>query len=243
MIGRILAVGFVCVGMAVAQTASAPASSSAAASASAVTAQTATAGAAPAKAYRFDVISIRENKTPQTVTQFGPTEDGYRMPNWSLVRTLITAYVPREGSASFNYEDQIKGLPAWVINQRYDIDARIAEEDRAEWLKPEAQKTMLQTMLQAMLADRCKLAVHREIKEAAVYSMVVAKGGVKFKETDPTVDHPGGIKLSYGPELVFTSTNGEISVTIYGASMASLASYLSQHSYGGRAAQGKNGGT
>ena len=240
MIGRILAVGFVCVGMAVAQTASAPASSSAAASASAVTAQTATAGAAPAKAYRFDVISIRENKTPQTVTQFGPTEDGYRMPNWSLVRTLITAYVPREGSASFNYEDQIKGLPAWVINQRYDIDARIAEEDRAEWQKPEAQKTMLQTMLQAMLVDRCKLAVHREIKEAAVYSMVVAKGGVKFKETDPRVDHPGGIK-SYGAELVFASINGERGVTMYGASMASMATFLSQHSYGGPTIQDKTG--
>src|ERR1035437_9572037 len=163
--------------------------------------------AAPAKAYRFDVVSIRVNKTPQTVTQFGPTEDGYRVPNWSLVLTLITANVPRVGGASFSYEDQIKGLPAWVINERYDIDARIADEDRAEWQKPEAQKTMLQSMLQAMLVDRCKLAVHREIKEAAVYSMVVAKGGVKFKETDPTVDHPGGIKLSYGPELVFTSTN------------------------------------
>jgi uncharacterized protein (TIGR03435 family) len=80
------------------------------------------------------------------------------------VLTLIMAYVPRVGSASFNYEDQIKGLPAWVINQRYDIDARIADEDRAEWKKPEARKTMLQAMLQAMLVNRCKLAVKGGVK-------------------------------------------------------------------------------
>ena len=69
---------------------------------------------------------------------------------------------------------------------------------------------MLQAMLQAMLAERCKLTVHREVKEAAVYSLVVAKDGPKFKETDTTVDHPDGMKLPWGGVLVPAQTKDGI---------------------------------
>jgi uncharacterized protein (TIGR03435 family) len=37
-------------------------------------------------------------------------------------------------------------------------------------------------MLQSMLADRCKLKVHRETREMPVYDLVIAKGGLKMKE-------------------------------------------------------------
>ena len=113
------------------------------------------------------------------------------------------------------------------IRDSYDIDARIADADQAEWQKPESQKVMLQAMLQAMFAERCKLTVHREVKEVAVNSLVVAKGGPKFKETDPTVEHPGGMKLPWGGVLVPTQTKDGMSMSMYGTSMASLASLLS----------------
>src|ERR1019366_8390577 len=116
---------------------------------------------------------------------------------------LMTAYVPQVGGSAMFRLDQVKGFPEWAMSERYDIDARIADEDRAEWQKPEARKTMLQAMLQAMFAQRCKLVVHREVKEVGgVSSLVVAKGGVKFKETDPTVDHPGGTQLPWGGVMI-----------------------------------------
>jgi uncharacterized protein (TIGR03435 family) len=40
-------------------------------------------------------------------------------------------------------------------------------------------------MMQKMLADRFKLAVHRDQKSMAVYGLVVGKGGIKFKEVPP----------------------------------------------------------
>jgi uncharacterized protein (TIGR03435 family) len=43
-----------------------------------------------------------------------------------------------------------------------------------------ATKEQFQLMLQNMLADRFKLAVHREKKEMQLYEMVVAKGGPKL---------------------------------------------------------------
>jgi uncharacterized protein (TIGR03435 family) len=146
-----------------------------------------------------------------------------------LLLPIITAYIPQTGAAAF-MGDQIKGLPDWVMRDAYDIDAKVSEEDMAEWQKPASQKTMLPVMMQSLLEDRFKLAVHREIKDAPVYLLTVGKGGPKFKETDPTVEHPDGIKLPWGG-VVVASANG---ATLYGTSMASLATLLS--SFGGQGA-------
>jgi uncharacterized protein (TIGR03435 family) len=169
--------------------------------------------------------------------QDGPTADGYRS-HQPLALLLLTAYVPQVGGAAFYTIDQIKGLPDWMMSDGYDIDARIADEDRTEWQKPEMQKVMLRAMLQAMLAERCKLAVHRELKETRVTSLVVAKGGPKFKETDPTVEHPGGQKMPFGGVLV---GHGEDGMSFYDTSMASFASLLSSWANGGRPVQDKTG--
>ncbi|MGP8259378.1 MAG: TIGR03435 family protein [Acidobacteriaceae bacterium] len=240
MFGKILAGGFVCVGIAVGQTASAPAAGAAASQ---------TAPAVPAKAYAFDVISIRQNTTPMQMMraqtgppQFGPTADGYHMSNMSMIVPIITAYVPQAGGAASYTFDQIKGLPDWTNSERYDIDARIADEDRVEWQKPESQKVMLRAMLQAMFTERCKMTVHREVKEVGVSSLVVAKGGPKFKETDPTVEHPDGVKLPWGGVMVMNFSNGANgTMSFYGATMSSFASTMSMFGNGGRPIQDKTG--
>ena len=47
-------------------------------------------------------------------------------------------------------------------------------------------------MLQALLADRFGLKVHRESRELPVYSLVIAKGGFKLKPTRPEKVKGGG---------------------------------------------------
>ena len=179
--------------------------------------------AKPGKPLTFDAVSIRQNISGDA-EQFGPTPDGYRMSNMTLELPIMTAYVPQIGGAVFYSDDQIKGFPVWMMTERYDINARIAEEDRAEWQNPALQKVMLQAMMRALLEDRCKMVVHREVKEAAVYSLVVGKNGPKFKPTNPDVAHPGGEALPWGGTVVFSNSG----VSLYGTSMASLASILSQ---------------
>jgi uncharacterized protein (TIGR03435 family) len=136
---------------------------------------------------------------------------------------LMTAYLPQVGGAGYYGHDLIKGLPDWANSEKYDIDARISDEDRAAWQKPETQQTMLQSMLQAMYVECCKMAVHREVNELPVYSMMVVKGGPEFKETDPTVNLPEGQKMDWGGVLVL----GKDGVHLYGTPMKSLASFLS----------------
>jgi uncharacterized protein (TIGR03435 family) len=64
---------------------------------------------------------------------------------------------------------QITG-PSWISSERYDIVARAEAA-------PEAQ---LRLMLQALLADRFKLAFHRDKKELPVLVMLVGKNGHKL---------------------------------------------------------------
>ena len=58
----------------------------------------------------------------------------------------------------------------------------MSEADIAEMpkLSPAETKARREAMLQALLAERFKLATHRETKELAVYALVVAKNGPKF---------------------------------------------------------------
>jgi len=70
---------------------------------------------------------------------------------------------------------QLNG-PDWMGAQRFDIQAKMPDG---------SNKDQMPEMLQALLADRFKLAIHRESKEHSVYALVVGKGGIKMKEAEP----------------------------------------------------------
>jgi uncharacterized protein (TIGR03435 family) len=72
---------------------------------------------------------------------------------------------------------QISG-PDWINGQRFDIVAK----------KPDgASIDDAPRMLQALLEDRFKLAVHRETKDQQVLALVVAKGGSNLADSPASV--------------------------------------------------------
>jgi uncharacterized protein (TIGR03435 family) len=74
-------------------------------------------------------------------------------------------------------EFQIAGEPSWVNDERYDVDAK-AEGEITSF-------DQVRSMLQALLADRFKLAVRRETRTGRVYDLVPARGGLKITPTPP----------------------------------------------------------
>lgn len=70
---------------------------------------------------------------------------------------------------------QISG-PAWLDSERFDVQAT---------MPPETTKEQFRVMLQNLLAERFGVKVHHETKELPMYSLVVAKGGPKMKESAP----------------------------------------------------------
>jgi uncharacterized protein (TIGR03435 family) len=104
---------------------------------------------------------------------------------------------------------QIQG-PDWLgpTGQRFDILAKMPEG---------ATKEQVPEMLQALLAERFKLTLHRISKETQVYALVIGKNGLKMKETPPDVpvaptgdDAPAkdtNMKISGTQEKGMTITN------------------------------------
>jgi bla regulator protein BlaR1 len=178
----------------------------------------------------FEVVSIKRNMSaPGTEQQsFGPTADGYHMRDLFIQIPILTAYIPQNGGRASYLPAQLVGFPDWLNNDAYDIDAKVSESDLADWRSPAKQPAMLRAMLQAMLEDRLKLRVHRSAKEVPVYSLVVAKGGPKFKETNPQEPHPAGLGLPGGGGSSLESRGGVRIRHYYGVSMATVASLLSQ---------------
>jgi uncharacterized protein (TIGR03435 family) len=102
---------------------------------------------------------------------------------------------------------QLSGGPGWTGADRYDITAK-AENASAEapadprQLSEQQRKTLQEQTrlrLQALLADRFQLKIHRETKELPVYALVVAKNGPKLKENAGANEGRGrGMRMSPG---------------------------------------------
>ncbi len=144
-----------------------------------------TAAPPPAPLPEFTAVSIKPNKSADSRVMMRGNRGGRLDATNVPVRTLITwAYQVREF--------QISGEPSWVDSERFDVVTKSDGNPRFDFLKPE-----LETMFQGVLADRFKLALHRETKELPVYSLVAAKNGPKIHPVDeqgcpevPTPENP-----------------------------------------------------
>jgi uncharacterized protein (TIGR03435 family) len=184
------------------------------------------------KPLAFAVASVRKNVsgTGSCDRDLRLTADGFRMTGCPLIAALLMAYVPAKGGAlGFATDGRIVGAPAWM-SDRYDIDARIDEADMAAWQKPTTQQQMLHGMMQSLLAERCKLAAHREMRNKPIYALVVAKSGLKLQQADSVIPaailakHPNAVAIPGGGGMVTFGTHG--SMELYGASMETLALVL-----------------
>ena len=138
----------------------------------------AAAGIACAQPPQFDVASIRQNKAgSRRSVRFTP--DGIDFTGVSLSDCLQAAY----GLKRY----QIAG-PDWIETVRFDIIAKAAEPS------PEPR---LAQMLQALLASRFEMSVHRVQRELPVYLLTTGKNGPKLHEIkyDPA-EANAGVRLT-----------------------------------------------
>jgi len=78
---------------------------------------------------------------------------------------------------------QVEGLPEWATTDKYEITAR-----------PEGtgipNDRQLKSLFQKLLAERFKLALHRDKKEQSVYALTAARAGSKMT---PSAGDPNGL--------------------------------------------------
>ncbi len=131
------------------------------------------AGPASARLPKFEVASIRPNSPSDLRIGFWFTPDGISVTGAPLQMILGVAF--HEGG------DHIFGEPGWVKSARYDIQAKVAEADVPMWRKLTMDQQ--RPALQSLLMERFNLRFHRESRELPIYTLMVAKGGSRLKES------------------------------------------------------------
>ncbi len=96
------------------------------------------------------------------------------------------------GYKTLRFDGQITNLPDWATSQRYDIVAKMTAENTAAFgkLSKNERDRRREGMVQALLAERFSLTLHRGTKQIPVYDLVVAKGGIKMKDAASAATPP-----------------------------------------------------
>jgi uncharacterized protein (TIGR03435 family) len=128
----------------------------------------------------FEVVSVRPNKSGSSASHSGSDRGMFTATNLTLRALIVEAY----GIKDY----QLEG-PEWISSERFDVAAKFPgalSENREEY------SAALGAMLQKMLADRFKVAVHQDQKIFAVYGLAVGKKGIKFEEVPDTGSRSNG---------------------------------------------------
>jgi len=145
----------------------------------------------------FEVASIRPSITDDT--KVGPGVVDARMPNLSVNESRIVNIVNLNLRNLVMLAYGVGGAqvvaPAWRAdpewtNNRFSIVAKVPED---------ANRKDVPLMLQALLAERFHLAVHREEKTTAVYALEIGKGPLMLQEVKADENSsPSACVRSYG---------------------------------------------
>jgi uncharacterized protein (TIGR03435 family) len=127
----------------------------------------------PDTSLQFEVASIKASPPPdprgfRMSFRGGPGTDDpglFTCENWGLSGLITLAY---------DIQDYQLSGPEWMGTTRFMVSAKIP---------PGTTKEQFHLMLQNLLAERFKLALHREKKEMQAYSLVVSKNGHKLKQS------------------------------------------------------------
>jgi uncharacterized protein (TIGR03435 family) len=122
---------------------------------------------------RFEAASVKTTDVSERRTMFDTPPNGrFRAIGVNLQLLIARAYEIQL--------TQVAGGPAWVDADRFDIEAVVAST--VPGLDGYRQTL---SMLQSLLEERFKLAVHWETRQEPIYELVLARGGSRLKEATP----------------------------------------------------------
>ena len=161
---------------------------------------------------KFEVASVRERPRGSLISMVGGDPSGSRL-------TLEAMSLCDLISWAYNIKPwQVAGGPPWagIQRERTMLDSAAKRFDIAAKAEGDAPRSReeFREMLQALLADRFHLILHRETKEMPVYALIVAKDGPKFHQSEP--EAKGILRM-----------NGDGKITASGGTITQLANWFS----------------
>jgi len=180
-----------------------------------------------AKTGTFEAVTIRPSILGSRGRSWGFNGDTYTAKNAPLVQVILQAYIDGPSSS-----DRIKSAPGWVMEDPYDITAKVDGTTADEWtgLDRNHLRAAVAPLLRAMLKERFHLSVHTESTELAGYELVVSKHGIRNMRLVPD-DEPNpknAMKMTGGGLIVSSPprTDGKRPMNFFHTTMASLAASI-----------------
>jgi uncharacterized protein (TIGR03435 family) len=126
----------------------------------------------------------------------------------SAVNTGLRQLIQR----AYGVEDYQIVAPSWLLQARFDLVAKFPEFAT----DPESYEAGIQTMMQETLAERFRLAVHKESRILPVYVMSVEKSGIRFREATPGVEHTDPVWGHYSGSKITMAALAQYLTTVVG---------------------------
>lgn len=179
--------------------------------------------AAVPSTYQYDVVSVKPNTSGgRGGSTISP--DGFSRRATTLTSLIYTAYALR-------FPEQLIGAPPWISSDKFDVDTKMdgSVMDALQKMSQDDRSAARRQMMQGLLADRFKLTVHLETRELPVYTLVIAKGGLKMKEATPGDTYPNGLKILGGAGgMVYQTGPSGLMITAQAAAVAQLIPNISR---------------
>ena len=119
----------------------------------------------------FEVASVKIQRDPHGLFIVSSSGPRFRCEACTIRDLIMYSYDLKNYQVAIPYSEE-----------KYDIVAK-AEGDSVP------TKAAFRQMMRSLLGERFKLKVHREMKEMPVWAMVIAKQGLKLKESAPDAEH------------------------------------------------------
>jgi uncharacterized protein (TIGR03435 family) len=132
------------------------------------------------KAPTFEVASVKPNTSGVNAGRLGGPASKFAAVNWTVRGLIEWAYQAQ----SF----QIDGGPSWINSDHFDI-ATTAADSGSSQPRPGGPPSTTQLRMRTLLAERFKLAVHRQAKDMPIYALVTARSdGTLGPELRPSTE-------------------------------------------------------
>ena len=134
----------------------------------------------------FDVASVKQDKSdanptanfPLTFVDDHPSTGG----RFSVIKFRLSTHIGFAYKLTGSQQQLLRPqLPKWATTELFDIEAKA---------QGNPTKDQMRLMVQALLADRFKLAVHFETRQLPVFALVLQKPGKTGPQLNPHVDDP-----------------------------------------------------
>ena len=118
---------------------------------------------------------------------------------------LVMSSVPLPNAIQWAYElddGRLAGVPKGLDSVRVDVVARTPDA--------EPRQGQVQAMMRTLLAERFRLAVHRETRELVTYTLVTDTGGAKVRASNDSAPGPNPFRMTDSGTLIGTVVTADM---------------------------------